>query len=209
MKLTDADKAYRLIKEKIITVQMPPGSVIREAQLMAELNLGRTPIREALMQLETENLVEVVPRRGLFVTEIAITDLQQIYEVRVEVESLCTRLAAERFTPEHLAEMQCLVADYQAADKSDKKWLLDHDRRLHSLLARATGNKFLYDEFEKFYNLSIRIWHLALNRIQAEDVDVGAHLDILTAIEAGDCERAEQRMREHIAHFHNTIKLYL
>ena len=54
MKLTDADKAYRLIKEKIITVQMPPGSVIREAQLMAELNLGRTPIREALMQLETE-----------------------------------------------------------------------------------------------------------------------------------------------------------
>jgi DNA-binding GntR family transcriptional regulator len=209
MKLTDADRAYRLIKEKIITVEMPPGSVIRETQLMAELGLGRTPIREALMQLETENLVEVVPRRGLFVTEISITDLQQIYEVRVEIESLCARLAAQRFTAEDLAEMRCLVAEYQAAEKSDKKWLLDQDRRLHSLLARATGNKFLYDEFEKLYNLSIRIWHLAFNRMQPEDVDVGAHLDILAAIEAGDCDRAEQRMREHIEHFHSTIRLYL
>ncbi len=209
MKLTDADRAYQLIKEKIITVEMPPGSVIRETQLMKELGLGRTPIREALMQLETQNLVEVVPRRGLFVTEIAITDLQQIYEVRVEIESLCARLAAQRFTPEDLVEMKCLVAEYQAADKSDKKWLLDQDRRLHSLLARATGNKFLYDEFEKFYNLSIRIWHLAFNRMEAEDVDVAAHLDILAAIEAGDCNRAGQRMREHIEHFHNTIRLYL
>ena len=209
MKLTDADRAYRLIKEKIITVAMPPGSVIREAQLMAELGLGRTPIREALMQLETENLVEVVPRRGLFVTEISITDLQQIYEVRVEIESLCARLAAKRFSPEDLAAMKCLVAEYQAADKSDKKWLLDQDRRLHSLLARATGNKFLYDEFEKFYNLSIRIWHLAFNRMQPEDVDVEAHLAILAAIEASDCDRAGQRMREHIEHFHNTIRLYL
>lgn len=209
MKLTDADRAYQLIKEKIITVEMPPGSVIRETQLMKELGLGRTPIREALMQLETQNLVEVVPRRGLFVTEIAITDLQQIYEVRVEIESLCARLAAQRFTPGDLAEMKCLVAEYQAADQSDKKWLLDQDRRLHSLLARATGNKFLYDEFEKFYNLSIRIWHLAFNRMEAEDVDVAAHLDILAAIEAGDCDRAGQCMREHIEHFHNTIRLYL
>lgn len=209
MKLTDADRAYRLIKEKIITVEMPPGSVIRETQLMAELGLGRTPIREALMQLETENLVEVVPRRGLFVTEISITDLQQIFEVRVEIESLCARLAAQRFTAEDLAEMSCLVAEYQAADKSNKKWLLDQDRRLHSLLARATGNKFLYDEFEKFYNLSIRIWHLAFNRMEPEDVDVEAHLDILAAIEAGDCDGAGQRMREHIEHFHNTIRLYL
>ena len=209
MTFTDADKAYRQIKQKIITAAMPPGSVIREAQLMEELGLGRTPIREALTQLKTERWVEVIPRRGLFVADIAITDLQQIYEVRVEIESLCARLAAQRFTPEHLQEMRCLVAEYQAADKTDKKWLLEHDRKLHSLLARATGNKFLYNQFEQFYNLSIRIWHVALSRIQPEDIDVVAHLDILAAIEAEDCEQAGQRMREHIQHFHNTIKLYL
>ncbi len=209
MALTDADKAYHQIREKIVTVEMPPGSVIRESLLMESLGLGRTPIREALKRLQTENLVEVVPRQGLFVADITITDLQQIYEVRVEIESLCARLAAERFTPDHLIEMEALIAEYQISDQSDKRWLLDHDQRLHHLLAQAAGNKFLYNEFEHLYNLSIRIWHLALNRIQPRDIDVDAHLAILAAIEAQDSCQAARRMREHIEHFHNTIKLYL
>lgn len=209
MTLTDADKAYRQIKEKIVTVQMMPGSVIREAELMDNLRFGRTPIREALKRLQTENLVDVVPRRGLFVADITITDLQQIYEVRVEVESLCARLAAERLSPGDLAEMQQLVAQYKMSDHMDKVWVLQHDRQLHELLARSAGNKFLYHDFEQYYNLSIRIWHLALSRIRAEDINVEAHIDILGAIEAGDCLQAEGRMRQHIKHFHNTIKQYL
>ena len=83
MHLTDAGKAYLQIKEKIITVEMLPGSVIQESKLMEELSLGRTPIREALKQLQSENLVVVAPRRGMFVADVAITDLQQVYEVRV------------------------------------------------------------------------------------------------------------------------------
>jgi len=209
MAMTDADKAYHQIKERIITVKMPPGSVIQETKLMDELSLGRTPIREALKRLQTESLVVVAPRRGLFVADVTITDLQQIYEVRVEIECLCARLAAQRFTPDHLAEMRRLVAAYQAGDKDDKLLVLDLDRQMHSLLARATGNKFLCEEFEQFYNLSIRIWHLAINRINSRDIDVEAHLDILTAIEEGDSCRAEKRMRAHIQHFHQTIKNYL
>jgi DNA-binding GntR family transcriptional regulator len=209
MNPTDADRAYRLLKEKIVTVQMRPGSVIRESVLMDELELGRTPIREALKQLQAENLVEVVPRRGLFVADITITDLQQIYEVRVEIESLCARLAADRFTPDHLAEMRRLVAEYETADKSDKKWLLHHDRELHHLLACAAGNKFLQHDFEQYYNLSIRIWHLALARINPDDINVDVHLGILAAIEAGSSAEAGRLMREHIVHFHGTIKQYL
>jgi DNA-binding GntR family transcriptional regulator len=206
---TDADKAYHQIKEKIIAVEMPPGSVIRETQLMAELGLGRTPIREALKQLQGENLVVVAPRRGLFVADIAITDLQQIYEVRIELESLCVRLATQRIISEQLAEMKDLVAEYQAGDKSDKQWLMAQDRRFHHLLAHATGNKFLLSQFELFYNLALRIWHLALNHIQPDDMDMDAHIEILTAIEAQDSSRAERRMRRHIRHFHDMIKLYL
>lgn len=209
MDLTDAERAYLQIKEKIITVEMPPGSVIREAELMEELNLGRTPIREALKQLEAENLVVVAPRRGMFVTDVAITDLQQIYEVRVALEALCARLAAERITPEQLAEMRRLVAEYQCAAKDDKRLLMVLDRRFHRLLAEASGNRFLDDEFEVFYNLSVRIWHLALERIQPDDIDVQAHLELVDALAAGDCELAEQRMREHIQHFHDTIRRYL
>jgi len=209
MILTDADKAYRQIKEKIITVELPPGSVIREADLMAELGLGRTPIREALKKIQAENLVTVVPRRGMFVAGITITDLQQIYEVRVELEGLCARLAVERITPEQRAAMRRLVAEMQVADPADKQHLITLDRRFHHLLAEAAGNRFLRSEFERFYNLSLRIWHLALNRVQSSDLDLSAHAEILSAIEAGDAERAMRRMQEHIRHFHDTIRKYL
>lgn len=209
MSLTDADKAYLQIKEKIVTVEMPPGSVIRETELMEELGLGRTPIREALKQLQSESLVVVAPRRGMFVADVAITDLQQVYEVRVELESLCARLAAQRITSEQLREFRRLVAEYQSVDKCDKRLLLSLDRRFHQLLAEAAGNKFLRSEVEKFYNLSLRIWHLALKRIQPEEFDVDAHARILDALETQDPHLGEQRVREHIQHFHDTIKLYL
>jgi DNA-binding GntR family transcriptional regulator len=209
MSLTDADRAYLQIKEKIITVQMPPGSVIQEAGLIQELGLGRTPIREALKQLQSESLVVVAPRRGMFVSDVAITDLQQIYEVRVELESLCSRLAAQRITPEQLGELTSLMAECRCSDQADKELVLSLDRRFHQLMAEAAGNKFLRSEVEKFYNLSLRVWYLAINSIQPQDVDVDAHFEIARAIETRDCDRSERRMREHIQHFHNTIRLYL
>ena len=209
MTLTDADRAYLQIKEKIITVQMPPGSVIQEARLIQELGLGRTPIREALKQLESENLVVVAPRRGMFVSDVAITDLQQIYEVRVELESLCARLAAQRITPEQLSELKSLLAECRRSDQDDKELVLSLDRRFHQLMAESAGNKFLRGEVEKFYNLSLRVWYLAINSIQSQDVDVDAHFEIAHAIETGDCDRSERRTRKHIQHFHNMIKLYL
>ncbi|MEJ2013247.1 MAG: GntR family transcriptional regulator [Anaerolineales bacterium] len=203
---TEADKAYRLIKDRIITIAMRPGSVIRETELMNELDIGRTPIREALKRLQAENLIIVNPRQGMFVADIPITDLIGIYEVRVELESLCVYLASKRMTPELLAEMQELAKSYESWDRTDLKGLLEKDRRFHMLLACAAENRFLASEIEHYYNLSLRIWHLALSNVSPEDVDIEAHLDILHAIENRDHERARQRMREHIQHFHASIK---
>ncbi|GAB4529145.1 MAG: GntR family transcriptional regulator [Anaerolineae bacterium] len=208
MSLTDADKAYLQIKEKIITVEMPPGSVIREAHLIETLQLGRTPIREALKRLQSENLVVVVPRRGMFVADVTITDLPQIYEVRVELESLCARLACQRITPEQLDKLRCLINEYRQSDHRGKEATLSWDRRFHHLLAEAAGNKFLRSEVERLYNLSLRIWYLAINSIQPQDIDADAHYEIAHAIENRDVHRSEQRMRQHIKHFHDTIKQY-
>jgi DNA-binding GntR family transcriptional regulator len=208
MSLTDADRAYLQIKDKIITVEMPPGSVIQEAQLIEELGLGRTPIREALKQLQSENLVVVAPRRGMFVADVTITDLPQIYEVRVELEALCARLASQRITPEQLSELKCLTDTYRRSDKGDKEVILSLDRRFHQLLAKAASNKFLYSEVERLYNLSLRIWYLAINSIRPQDIDADAHIEIAHAIETRDGHNSEQRMRQHIRHFHDTIRLY-
>ena len=209
MKPTNAEKAYTQIKGKIITAKMPPGSVINEAQLMEEFALGRTPIREAIKQLQMENLVMVTPRKGMYVADIAVTDLLQIFEVRVELESFSTRLAANRITELEISELQKLAKAYQEVDLSNKESLIKLDGQFHALLAKATHNKFLIKEIEHYYNLSLRIWYIALNYAKPDDIDVDAHIEILEAIQAGDAEKAGLRMRKHIQDFHKTIKQYI
>jgi len=209
MKPTNAEKAYTQIKGKIITAKMPPGSVINEAQLMEEFTLGRTPIREAIKQLQSENLVMVTPRKGMFVADIAVTDLLQIFEVRVELESFATKLAAERINEGELINLQKLATAYQDVDIADKDALIKLDGEFHALLANATHNKFLIKEIEYYYNLSLRIWYIALNYAKPDDIDVDAHIEILDAIQARDAEKAGQRMRKHIQEFHKTIKQYI
>lgn len=209
MKLTDAEKAYSQIKKKIIRTKMPPGSVISEAQLMEELALGRTPVREAIKQLQADDLVIVTPRKGMYVAEIAVTDLTQIFEVRIEIESLAARLATQRITREQLAKLKVLVDEFKQADISDKEELIAIDHAFHSQIVEAAHNKFLSKELEYYYNLSLRIWYLAINFAQPEDINVNAHVETIEAIQAGDAQLAGQRMKTHIEEFHQTIKKYL
>ncbi|MBT3315193.1 MAG: GntR family transcriptional regulator [Anaerolineae bacterium] len=209
MKITDAEKAYRQIKEQIVTTKLRPGALISEADMMSELALGRTPIREAMKQLEADNLVSITPRRGMFVTDITVTDLTQIFEVRVEIEPLAVRLAVQRISKKELAQLRYLAEEYKDADPTDTEALLKLDSDFHALLAEAAHNKFLLKDLMQYYNLSLRIWYLALNYAQPNDIDMEAHLEILEAIEAMDVEKAEKRMRKHIQKFHQTIKQYL
>jgi DNA-binding GntR family transcriptional regulator len=209
MKLTDAEIAYTKIKNQIITTKLLPGSVINEADLMEEFDLGRTPIREAIKQLQMENLVNITPRKGMYVADIAVTDLLQIFEVRVELESFATRLATQRIAEPELSNLQELAEAYQDADLTDKDALIHLDGEFHSLLAKATHNKFLIKELEYYYNLSLRIWYVALSYAMPEDIDVEAHLKILQSIEGRDAETAAQRMKKHIQDFHKTIKQYI
>jgi DNA-binding GntR family transcriptional regulator len=97
-----SDKAYHLIRLKIITLELAPLSAIDEQALMEDLQLGRTPIREALQRLAAEGLVNSAPRRGMFVADISLTDLQKIFELRVILEGFCARLAAQRVTRDQL-----------------------------------------------------------------------------------------------------------
>ena len=94
--LSLSQKAYELIRRRIVDLELLPGAILDEGRLQSELGVGRTPIREALLRLSMERLVTIVPRRGIFVAEIGITDLQQIFEVRILLEAQAARLAARR-----------------------------------------------------------------------------------------------------------------
>lgn len=204
-----SEKAYHLIKEKIITLELGPSSVIDEQVLMKDLGLGRTPIREALQRLDAEGLVHIVPRRGMFVTDISITDLQKIFEVRIIMAGFCARLAAQRATANQVARMEAVLQDLEQVQSGDYKTLMEIDRRFQRLMSQAAGNEFLADTLDRLYDLSLRLWYLVLHQIGDVRDAIEQHRQVLEALKAKDGAKAEALIQEHILQFQQRIKAVL
>lgn len=205
----DSRKAYRLIKDKIITLELPPSSVIDEHALMEELGLGRTPIREALQRMAVEGLVNIVPRRGMFVADISITDLQAIFEMRTALAGFCARLAAQRITDDQIAQMEEILQELNQVHAGDSRTLMSIDRRFQRVLYQAGGNDFLADTLDRLYDLSLRIWYLVLHRLGDVQDAIEQHREIVDALKAGDGTRAETLIQHHIVQFQHRIKAVL
>ena len=199
---SQSGEAYRLIKEKIITLELPPAALLDEVKLIADLGLGRTPIREALQRLALENLVVILPRRGTIVADLNMSDLQKIFEIRVELEVYGIRLAAQRATAAQIAAMDALFEDADALLRDgDNYQLIRLDHQAHRLLAQAAHNEFLEETLERLYNHVLRLWYVSLHRVQRLREAIEEHREIIACVKAGDGERAAQIMRAHIAEF--------
>jgi DNA-binding GntR family transcriptional regulator len=202
-----SDRAYYRIRELIVSLALPPGSIVNERELMEQLGLGRTPVREALRTLARDRLVEVYPRRGIFVSGVDVRDLAGLSEVRLAVEGAGARLAAERATPEDRDRCAELLEELErAADERDERGLIELDQRIHRHVYRCTHNDFLERTLEEYYVLTLRIWFLALDRVARLEDAVREHRELLKAIRAGDPDRAELVMRRHIAGFERAIR---
>src|SRR5947209_19993357 len=114
-----ADRAYDELRDQIVTLRIAPGAPIDEDQVGEELGMGRTPVREAIKRLALENLVSVFPRRGTFASEINITDLAQISDVRVQLEAHAAYRAAQRLTAAQRAELEELLDELDPSRESD------------------------------------------------------------------------------------------
>jgi len=204
-----SEKAYQLIKEKIITLDLPPSSLINEQTLMEDLELGRTPIREALQRLAADGLVNVVPRRGMFVANIHITDLQKVFEVRILLEGFCARLAAERITDEQIAEIEAVLQELEQTQNADIETLMTIDERFHALLYQAAGNELLTEALDRLYAPSLRLWYLVVDRLADLRAEIVVHREIIPALKARDGARAEAIMQQHIAGFQRQIRAVL
>jgi DNA-binding GntR family transcriptional regulator len=199
---SQSGEAYRLLKEKIITLALPPATVIDEAALMVELELGRTPIREALQRLALENLVVILPRRGTIVADLNMSDLQKIFEIRVDLELLSVRLAAQRATPAQIAAMEGLFAGADALlHEGDNYELIRLDHEAHRLLAQAAHNEYLEETLDRLYNHVLRLWYVSLHRVQRLAEALEEHREIIAHVKAGDSEGAAEIMRAHVTEF--------
>jgi DNA-binding GntR family transcriptional regulator len=197
-----SEAAYRILKEKIVSLELPPASLLNEADLMTELDLGRTPIREALQRLALENLVIILPRRGTIVADLNMSDLQKIFEIRLELEAYAVRLAAERATPAQIVEMELLFANCdEFIQQGDYDQLIGLDHQAHRLLAQAAHNEFLEETLERLYTHVLRLWYVSLHKVSRLTEAIEEHRDIIAAVKAGDGQRAGEIMRAHVTGF--------
>ena len=154
-----AEQAYRILEEKLVTLQFSPGEMIGEKTLVDELGIGRTPVREAIQRLSAEGLLEVLPRKGLLVTPIRRKDLARIIEVRRVLERLMVVKAAERAQPRQRLALKFLSNNLQDANTELERFF-QLDRELNELLAIACDNRFLVGALAVTHGQCRRLWFM-------------------------------------------------
>jgi DNA-binding GntR family transcriptional regulator len=203
--VTLTDKAYAQIEEQIVTLQLPPGTVLSELVLADRLGIGRTPIREALHRLSRDGLVNILPRRGVLVSEIDLRSQLRLLEVRRELERLMARGAAERATEEERAQFAEIARGMQrASDKQDDISFMRLDQQMNNLISLSARNEFASRSMGLMHGLSRRFWYQHYK--EAADLPLCArlHAAVAGAIAARDPDRAaaaSDRLIEYIESF--------
>lgn len=207
-----SQQAYTQLRQQIVTLHLPPGSLIDETSLQNELELGRTPIREALKRLETEQLVTILPRRGMFVTDISILDLQRLFEVRLNLEPLAAELAAKRGKAHHWDQMTHALAQISDDAPANHLSTIHIDERCHHIMYDASDNHYISSHLNNLYTLSLRMWHFALSKKSGQkqpvvkSIHIKDHQLILEALQSGAGELAAHLMAEHIRSYQMDIQ---
>jgi DNA-binding GntR family transcriptional regulator len=205
-----ADRAYAELRDRLVTLRIAPGAPINEDSLGRDLGLGRTPLREAIKRLALENLVVVFPRRGTFATEINVTDLTAICDVRTQLEGHAAFRAAERITPAQEQELAALIDELAASrGEEDAATLMALDARVHRFVHRAAANPYLEETLGRYLNLSLRIWHLVLERVPDLAARVHEHGELLEAVAGHRPELARAIMIDHVRAFEEAIRTAL
>jgi DNA-binding GntR family transcriptional regulator len=202
----DTQRAYDLIWEKITTLALAPGAPVDEQALAESFDMGTVPVREALKWLAHENLVDVTERHGIYVADVNVEDLEQLSEMRLSLESLSARLAAERVEPDDLVVLEALRREQEALTAEERRDLFDLDHKFHQAVAKAAHNKYLAQTLGRLFGLSRRLWYLVLPHLETLSSSVEMHVNLVGAIESGDADRAEEIMYEHVKAFYDEVR---
>ncbi len=206
--LSLAERAYRALRDRLVMLEIRPGAPINEDQLAQSLGVGRTPVREALKRLQYERLITTFPRRGTFATEVNITDLAHISEVRQELEPLAAAQAARRATAVDRAALTALLRELESVDsgRRDAAELMRLDLQVHRAIYAATHNPYLEDTLVRHDNLATRIWCLFVERMADMAGHIEEHGPLIEAIVDGDPDKAAHLSRSHVEGFERAIR---
>jgi DNA-binding GntR family transcriptional regulator len=197
-------RVFNKIREDILAGIYKENEELKENTIGTELGVSRTPVREALRQLELEGLVTIIPNKGAYVTGITSKDIHDIYMIRSYLEGLCAKWACEHITEAQIEALDEIVylSEFHAR-RSHHEQLVDLDNKFHDLIYKASGSKILDHVLSDFHHYVERIRKITLSRTSRATKSNEEHALILDAIKKRDGDLAEKLAHEHIM---NTIK---
>lgn len=192
-------RVFNRIREDILSGKYAQQEELKESTIGNELGVSRTPVREALRQLELEGLVNIIPNKGAYVTGITEKDIQDIYVIRSYLEGLCARWACEHITEEQLQELEEVVylSEFHIK-KQHHEQVLELDNKFHELIYEASNSKILRHVLSDFHHYVQRIRKITLSKPERAEKSNEEHTAILEAIRQRDGGRAETLAHEHI-----------
>lgn len=194
-----AELAYERLKRKILTLEFAPGAYLNEAAIAKSIEIGRNPVHHAVKQLVFEGMLEIMPRKGLFVKPLDLAEMLNVAEARLLNEEYCARKAAEYAAPGDVAALRGIIdASVVALRRNDIEAQMFLDRDFHCMIFHMTRNPVMEEMLRLLHERSLRNWFISLKQPrQAQDV-LEQHKSIADAIAANDPDAAGERMRDHI-----------
>ena len=192
-------RVFNAIENAILNGEYKDGESLSELRISKELGVSRTPVREALMQLELEGLVKNIPNKGAVVIGVTEKDTRDIYEIRIRIEGLAAKLAAENITEEELRALEKLVElqeFYLMKNDTEQIWELDSD--FHKIIYDASRSRPLRFMLSNFHNYIKKARDTSVRTAGRAEKTVAEHRAILGAIKSGDGDLAEKLTAEHI-----------
>ncbi|HWR08771.1 GntR family transcriptional regulator [Sporomusa sp.] len=194
------------LREAIVNGILKPGERLMEIQLAEELGVSRTPVREAIRKLELEGFVVMIPRRGTYVADLSIKDINEVFEIRTALDVLAAGLAVERITEDELEQLERLLVEIgELIEEDDADKIVESDSQFHDILYRASRNDRLVgiinnlrEQFTRFRSISIQY----PGRMQKS---VEEHRRLVEAIASRDTDLAQQLAREHMENSEQTL----
>ena len=185
---------------------LKPGERLMEIQLAEELGVSRTPVREAIRKLELEGYVIMMPRRGTYVANLSIRDINEVFEIRTSLESLSNGLAAERITNEELEQLQRLLVEIgNDIEKNDMEKIVEVDTKFHDLLYQASRNQRLIGIISNLREQLTRYRTTSMTFPGRLKETLGEHREIVEAIAQGDVKAARRAAEKHMEKSEQTL----
>lgn len=192
------ESVHEELRMQILKGAIKPGTRLMEVELADKMEVSRTPIREAMRELEQEGLVEIKPKRGAYVSDISLDEMVDTLVVRVELEGLSAELAAKKITPEQSELLNEIMKEYnEAMGTSDTEQIIHYDEAFHKFIAEITGNSTLIQIYAQVQNSSLRFRYLYYEDFKRYRSVPAEHKAIADAIESGDAKAARRAASEH------------